>query len=239
MDVWREYSHTFGPKDTGKDAAFDTWMQQVPHWVATEPNPFPVEAQYPSRIVSDFIEWLETREADRPYLAWVSFPEPHSSYQVPEPYFNMFPLEQIPAPAIGKEALEHKNYQWRHQYETIQSFHPELDDVWPHYRTNYCGMLRLIDDQLQRLFSTLEDRGDLDNTIVVFVSDHGELCGDHGLYRKGLALPECSIRIPMILWGVGVVPASQKECYVSCVDIYPTICEFLSLPIPFGVQGRS
>ncbi|MCP4396570.1 MAG: hypothetical protein GY801_04585, partial [bacterium] len=47
------------------------------------------------------------------------------------------------------------------------------------------------------------------------------------------------IRIPMILWGVGVVPASQKECYVSCVDIYPTICEFLSLPIPFGVQGRS
>ncbi len=239
MDVWREYSHTSGPKDTAQDVAFDEWMQQVHHWVATEPNPFPVEAQYPTRIVSDFTGWLETREADRPYFAWVSFPEPHSPYQVPEPYFSMFPLEQIPVPEVGKAALEHKNYQWRHQYETIQSFHPELDDVWPRYLANYCGMLRLIDDQLQRLFNVLGERGNLENTIVVYVSDHGEFCGDYGLYRKGLALPECSIRIPMILWGPGVVSATRKECYVSSVDIYPTICEFLGQPIPFGVQGRS
>lgn len=101
-------------------------------------------------------------------------------------------------------------------------------------------MLRLIDDQLQRLVGYLRTSQLLANTLVVFVSDHGEFCGDYGLFRKGLGLPQVSIRIPM-LWFGGPVSARnpQHPAVVSIVDIFPTLCEALGVPIPKGVQGRS
>lgn len=239
MDVWCEYSHTWGPQRTPEDTAFDAWMERLGHWVAHEATPFPVEAQYPSRIVSDFIAWLQARDEQRPFFAWVSFPEPHSPYQVPEPYFSLFPLDEIPPPGVAKDALRAKNHQWRYQYEAIKAFHPGLDDIWPRYRANYCGMLRLIDDQLERLFAALEQENVLQDTLIVYLSDHGDFCGDYGLYRKGLALPECTIRIPLMFRGPGITSDVIKDSYVSCTDVFPTLCELAGLSIPFGVQGRS
>jgi len=242
FDVWRSYMHTSGPPIEGREEEcrrFEQWMVELAHWVSHEPTPFPVELQFPARIVSDTLEWLE-RRSDRPFFAWVSFPEPHSPYQVPEPYFDLFPPDRVPPPAAGPEALEKKNYQWRHQYGTIKHYHPEMDDVWGRYRSNYCGMLRLIDDQVRRLITWMDQRGLLEDTIVVYLTDHGEFCGDYGLYRKGLALPECSIRIPMFWFGGPIRPhPDYHPAHVSICDVFPTICEAVGAPIPPGVQGRS
>lgn len=242
FDVRRGYDHTAGaprPGKTSEDNAFDQWMTELGHWVSLVATPFPVEAQYPARIVSDTINWLEQTK-DRPWFAWVSIPEPHSPYQVPEPYFSLFPLDQIPAPAAGPEALAHKNYQWQYQYKAIKHYHPECDQVWRRYRANYCGMLRLIDDQLKRLLSTLEAKHLLEQTLIVYLADHAEFCGDYGLYRKGLALPECSVRIPMFWLGGPVQPyPGYHPAFVSITDVFPTLCEAIGAEIPAGVQGRS
>ncbi|MCO6449909.1 MAG: sulfatase-like hydrolase/transferase [Caldilineales bacterium] len=243
FDVWREYSHTEGLIRVGREAedeAFNQWLTQVGHWVSHEPTPFPLECQYPVRIINDALEWLNLRNDNRPFFAWVSFPEPHSPYQVPEPYFSLFPTDAIPAPVAGPEILKNKNYQWQFQYRAIQHYHPESDHIWPRYRANYCGMLRLIDDQLRRLVEALEVKDGLENTIVLFLSDHGDFCGDYGLYRKGLALPECTIRVPMLWFGGAIQPNSGSHpAHVSISDVFPTLCEASGIAIPTGVQGRS
>jgi arylsulfatase A-like enzyme len=80
----------------------------------------------------------------------------------------------------------------------------------------------------------------LDNTIVVFLADHGDFAGDYGLVRKGVGLPQVLIRIPM-LWLGGPLRARNRnhQALVSIVDVFPTICEAIGAPLPPGVQGRS
>ena len=243
FDTWRLYDHTAGPPRPGhesEDAAFDRWMVNLGHWVSSGPTPFPLDCQYPVRIVSDALAWLEQLPADRPVFMLVSFPEPHSPYQVPEPYYSLFPPDKVPPPRVGKDALRRKNFQWIHQYETIRHFHPQLDAQALEYRSRYCGMLRLLDDQIRRLVEYLERSRRFENTLFLFVSDHGEFCGDYGLYRKGLALPEVSIRIPMVWFGGPVrARASEHPALASIVDVLPTICDAIGVPVPPGVQGRS
>jgi arylsulfatase A-like enzyme len=100
-------------------------------------------------------------------------------------------------------------------------------------------MLRLIDDQIGRLLRHLETSGKLSNTIVVYLSDHGDFFCDYGLDRKGVDLPEVLTRIPMIWSGWKVRPQKDHPAFVSTADILPTFCEAIGAPIPRGSQGRS
>ncbi len=243
FDHWRQYDHTSGPPRPGHeelDAAFDAWLENLGHWAAQEPTPFPPECQYPLRITSDFVQWLGARDESRPFFTLLSFPEPHTPVQAPEPYFSLFPPQSLPPPAAGPEVLPGKGFPWVAQYQAIKHYHPELDAAWPRYRATYCGMLRLLDDQLRRIVGALQARDLLQKTVVLFVADHGEFCGDYGLFRKGLGLPQCSIRVPM-LWFGGPLPArgAAHPAHVSLVDILPTLCEAAGAEIPPGVQGRS
>lgn len=109
-----------------------------------------------------------------------------------------------------------------------------------HARSNYLGMLRLIDDQINRFFDYLDAKGLRDNTIVVFLSDHGDYVGEYGLVRKGAELPEVLIRIPVLVVGPGILASDKPHsAHVTTADIMPTLCEAIGTDIPRGVQGRS
>ena len=100
-------------------------------------------------------------------------------------------------------------------------------------------MLRLIDDQVDRLMRNLETSGTLRNTIVVYLADHGDYFSDYGLMRKGVELPEVLTRIPMVWAGPGVQPQKGQHAFVSIADVMPTLCEAMGAPFPAGTQGRS
>jgi arylsulfatase A-like enzyme len=180
----------------------------------------------------------------QPFFLWLSFPEPHNPYQVPEPYYSLFPEDQVPDRIAGPEALTRKGgplgEKWRWERAMIDTAYPGYDEDWRRYRANYCGMLRLIDDQLRRFVSQLDARGLWENTILIFTADHGDYAGDYGLQRKGVGLPECLARIPFIVCGPGVQarPANRAD-HVSLVDVLPTLCDMLGIDVPYGVQGRS
>ncbi|HTM77591.1 MAG TPA: sulfatase-like hydrolase/transferase, partial [Devosia sp.] len=116
---------------------------------------------------------------------------------------------------------------------------PGYDANWRKYRAVYAGMLRMIDDQVARFVDHLKANGQFDNTILIFLSDHGDYAGDHGLQRKGAGLPECLVRVPLIIRGPGIDASLNETDFVSLVDIFPTLCEAVGQDIPFGVQGRS
>ena len=241
VDFWRPFSHLNGwmPDPAPKEhAAFEQWMKHLNHGTGESPTPFPVEAQFPHRIVSSAIEFIDSTKDD-PFALWVSFPEPHNPYQVPKPYFDMFPPGEVPKRDAEPDALKSKSFRWQWLQQLEQRTYPGYDEHWRRTRSNYLGMLRLIDDQVARLLGHLEANGKARNTIVLFLADHGDFFCDYGLERKGVELPEVLTRIPMTWSGFGIQPQANLPAFVSTADVLPTLCEAIGAEIPFGSQGRS
>jgi arylsulfatase A-like enzyme len=238
FDFWAgPYYHTAGPAETDEQRAFDAWLDELDHGVAMEPTPFPLECQLPHRIVDRALDALDSA-GDQPQFLWVSMPEPHNPYQVPEPYFSMFAEEDVPPRVHGPEAARAKGGHWLWLQRLIEEKRPDYDEHWRRYRANYCGMLRLIDDQIRRLVE--HARAALDGPLlVVLLSDHGDYVGEYGMQRKGAGLPEVLVRIPLVFHGDGVEPGQVRDELVSLVDVLPTVCEIVGIPVPDGVQGRS
>jgi len=260
LDFAATYMHTgrsgpTGPQPSEAEAAYDAWLTDLGQRrgsFSREPTPFPLECQLPHRIVRDALAWIDTLTGGEgqagapaaPFFLWLSFPEPHNPYQVPEPYFSLFPEETVPERAAGPEVLAGMGgplgEKWRWERRMIETAYPGYDDHWRRYRANYCAMMRLVDDQLRRFVAHLEARGLLDDTLLLFTADHGDYAADYGLQRKGVGLPECLVRIPFTVCGPGVRPQpANRSDHVSLVDVLPTLCDALGLETPYGVQGRS
>jgi arylsulfatase A-like enzyme len=241
LDFWRPYMHLDGWMPDPAPPAyreFQAWMVHNNFATTSEPSPFPVEVQFPYRIVSDAIEFIDGA-GQQPFALWVSFPEPHNPYQVPKPYFDLFPTDFVPPRAVGPEGRAGKRFKWQWLGQLENRIYPNHEQNWRRTRSNYLGMLRLIDDQLARLLQNLEQSGKLNNTLVVYLSDHGDFFCDYGLDRKGVDLPEVLTRIPMVWAGWKVRPQKNHPAFVSTADILPTMCEAMGAPIPRGSQGRS
>jgi arylsulfatase A-like enzyme len=241
-DFWREYGLDFGwmaPDAPPVYHQFEQWMKSLHANISLEPTSFPLEVQYPYRIVSDAVEFMSSPD-DHPFLLQVGFSEPHDPEQVPAPYWNMFPPESVPDRCAGPEALKQLGYRAQWEYSYQESGFPN-EENWRRYKSNYLSMLRLLDDQLARLLTFMSQRDLLQKTIIIYVADHGDYLMDYGLARKGVGLPECLTRIPMVWSGPGIRPNNSvgKSAFVSLADLFPTVCEIMSADIPRGVQGRS
>lgn len=218
---------------------FERWMKDLAHWISEEPTPFPAKLQQPVRVIDYAMEWIKNFRQE-PFYLFLGIDPPHNPYQVPEPYFSLFDEDKIPPPVVNKSFLKNKNFQWQFLRRLIEYYYPNPDKLLKRYRANYCGMLRLIDDQISRLLEFLRESGLRENTLIIFTADHADFAGDYGLYRKGVGLPEDLVRIPMV-WNGPKILARENLCesYVSLVDIFPTICSMLGLKVPRGVQGRN
>lgn len=238
---------------TDAEEAFDDWLSQLSTFnegggFSLDPAPYPPETQCAARCVRYAEDWIDSIARDDPFFMWLSFPEPHNPFQVPEPYYDMFPPEELPSLETGVPDLASKRFKWAWMRRIAEertrrkSTHLEYDEVLARLRSNYYGMLRLIDDQVQRFVESLESAGLRDDTLVIFLSDHGDFVGEYGLERKGVDLPEMTARIPLLVNGpeLGVEATDGPHpAHVSIADLLPTICEVIDEPIPDGVQGRS
>ncbi|NOX97132.1 MAG: sulfatase-like hydrolase/transferase, partial [Nitrospirae bacterium] len=241
LDFCAQFGHEGGVGNdrTEQEKSFDTFLRDLRHRTYLQPTPFPVECQGPYRIVTKAQKWIGSLTGS-PFFLWLTFAEPHNPYQVPEPYYSLFPPETLPPCRSDESALEKKSYRWnwlRKMWDrSVPGYRNQLDRT----RANYHGMLRLIDDQVQRFVSFLDEKGLRENTIIVFLSDHGDFVGEYGLIRKGPDLPECLVRIPLFFTGPGIVARDKAhDAHVSICDIMSTLCEALDGEIPDGVQGRS
>ncbi|QIK72031.1 sulfatase-like hydrolase/transferase [Propioniciclava coleopterorum] len=235
------YMHTGGPATSPDQAAFDAWLDGLDHSVSPVATPFPLECQLPHRIVDDALADLRAARPagpdDRPFFLWVSFPEPHNPYQVPEPYFSMFDdVARDHERRAGPEAIDELSWRYRWLRDLIESKRPGYDEDWRRYLATYLGMLRMVDDQIARLLAGLGAH--LDDTLVFFLADHGDYVGEYGLQRKGAGLPEVLTRIPLIVAGPGVPEGERRTEMVSIVDVLPTVCGLAGLEPPRGSQGR-
>lgn len=218
---------------------FDMWRYKLRASVSLEPTPFPLKYQGPCMAVSEAQKWVKSVKK-KPFFLWLTLPEPHNPYQVPEPYFSIFPTEKLPPTRTDSRVLKKKGFKWEWTKYIEERAFPGYEKHLPRVRSNYFGMLRLIDDQIKRFVEFLEKENLRKNTIIIFLSDHGDFVGEYGLMRKGPEMPNMLMRIPLFFTGPGIKACrTPHKAHVSIVDVMPTLCDALGVPFPRGVQGRS
>lgn len=199
-----------------------------------------------ARQAINFIE--DAAKFPQPWLYSVNPFDPHHPFDPPESYLQPYldKLEDIPLPDFRPgELMDKPHFQRQDHYGAYNKpgSYPAADmspDQHRLVRAAYWAMIDLIDAQVGRLLDTLEATGQRENTLVIFMSDHGEMLGDHGLYLKGPYFYEPAIRVPLIMTWPGHIEAGQQsQALVELVDLAPTLLDAAELDIYPGMQGRS
>lgn len=186
------------------------------------------------------IEWLRHgRDGDRPFCTWVSFPDPHHPFDCPEPWSRLHDPAGVDLPehrtrdfegrpwwhraAMEGEPADPKFADIRKAYSRIP---PQTDDQLREIIANTYGQISFIDHQIGRILNVLLEQGLDENTIVIYISDHGDWLGDHGLILKGPMHYEGLLRVPMIVRGPGVRAGARVDQPVSTLDLGATFCDY-------------
>jgi len=203
---------------------------------------FPLEDYSTGLIAGQTERFLEQHAAegehgDEPFALWVSIPDPHSPYEAPKKYTDMFPPDRITLPP--KREGEMRDAPERNQ--VIYGMLGMEDDPDEYLRgalATYYAMTRFIDDGVGQIMATLDRLGLRENTIVVFTADHGDFSGEHDMMRKGGVFYDCLTRIPMIVSWPGHVPeGAVDESMVNLVDVVPTLFALSGQEVPRSMQG--
>ncbi len=188
-------------------------------------------------LASKTIEVIE-RGDERPFCTLVSVPDPHDPFTVREPYASMFSPEDMELPSTFCE--EHipgwlANVRERQPYAMANEDRVER---LKKSKAGYLGEVKCIDDNVGRLLAFLDEKGVLDNTLVVYTTDHGEYMGEHGLYSKNL-LYETAYRIPLLMRLPGTIPAGTVvDRITDTVDFQKTLLGLLGIQPSGREQGK-
>lgn len=196
---------------------------------------FPEELHGTAWVADRTIDYLRKNAGKRPFMAWASFIEPHPPFDVPGRWAELYRGKPLPEPSVTKtplSAIADENH-------TIADY-PDSAYL-RRARELYYGAISFVDYNIGRILDALEESGELDNTLVVFTSDHGEMLGDHGTYQKFLPY-DGAAKIPMIVrYPAKCAPGSIYEPFVDLNDLLPTFLDAagLSYPGDISLPGES
>jgi arylsulfatase A-like enzyme len=198
------------------------------------------ERLHPTRWTGETaVNFLSTYERPEPFFLKVSFIRPHSPYDPPARFMNLYEDARLPEAQVGK---------WAERYAPRSS---DRTDIWHgrlspaevrRSRQAYYGCVSQVDEQIGRILGALEKRGLLEQTLILFTSDHGDMTGDQNLWRKSYAY-EPSAHVPMLMrWPEGMVSArrgSVMDQPVELRDVLPTFLEAAGSEPRRLIDGRS
>jgi arylsulfatase A-like enzyme len=169
------------------------------------------------------------KHKDRPFAYHVSIPDPHGPNTVRAPYDTMF---------------DHLDFQRPKSAQSPGKNLPAYAATLPggaikRQMSLYFGMVKCLDDNVGKILAALREAGVLDRTIVVFTSDHGDLCGEHGRDNKGVPM-EASARVPFLIHAPGQIkPGTVVTQSLGSVDFKPTILGLMGIPGSASDEGRN
>lgn len=160
---------------------------------------------------------------DRPFFLTVSFSHPHSPYTASKPHWDRYHHDDIDMPRTGPIPLEALDVHSRWLYYSHGRDRIEVTDAHTrNARHAYYGMVSYVDDKVGELMALLKQTNLLDDSIVVFTSDHGEMLGERGMWFKQTFF-ESAARVPLIVSGPGIRKGHRVGRNVSLVDLMPTL----------------
>ncbi|MCL2095557.1 MAG: sulfatase-like hydrolase/transferase [Oscillospiraceae bacterium] len=206
-----------------------------------DPSPIPLEdshthilAKKANKIINNFAK------QNKPWFINIDFSEPHLPCRPSSPFDAMYKPEEIEI--WGSFGDEFKNKPYMHRQQVINW---ELEDrtweEWSRTVALYYGCISQYDDAIGRILKNLEDTGQLENTIIVYTCDHGDLCGSHKMLDKHYVMYEDLTHVPFIISCKEIIKPGIFDGYVhNCLDFAPTILDLLNIDKPEGIfHGES
>jgi len=258
--------HLDGPPKPGwmkpeRSMGFDDcrWMFNRGHWKSVRPRegepPFVTyqvgKGQYTTDWLAERTIEFIGRQRSRPFFYMVSIPDPHTPFTVRAPYDTMYQPGDMPVPATigqtglpwgdppaakpaGKDKGRGRKAGRKGAAATLATRQANCRKR----KAQYCGEVKCIDDNVGRILDALAKKGILDETVVVFTTDHGEYMGEHGLYGKN-QLYETAYRIPFLVrWPKRIPARTAVDHIVSTVDVQPTLLGLMGIEPSGREQGR-
>jgi arylsulfatase A-like enzyme len=187
--------------------------------------------------VTAAIDLLERRDPTRPFFLQLSFHRPHPPLDPPIHYYERYLDQDLPPVPVGD---------WAESFDKpVTPIAPKQgrlpERMLDRARRAYYAQINHLDDQIGRMIHYLKRKKRLDNTYIVFISDHGEMLGDHHMYAKGVPF-EGSAKVPLIIIppkAVDCTRGSRSELPVTHYDLMPTFLEEAGIPVPDVVEGSS
>jgi len=179
------------------------------------------------RAIADLAaRWLreEAGAGGRPWVLVVGFVTPHFPLLVPDPYFSLYPPDDLPLPVQGAEPdwPQHPALTLRRRQMALDT--PVGEPALRRALAAYYGLVTFLDEQVGRVLAALAEAGLAGDTRVIYSSDHGEMLGEHGLWWKS-TMYEGAAAVPLILAGPGVPAGRVVGTNAMLVDVFPTVLE--------------
>ena len=201
------------------------------------------DEEHTDGMVATKIIDLMGQKKDEPFFLACGFFNPHCPYVAPKKYFDLYPLEDITLPDLEEAKADLEDVPKMAVMRDTKS--------WPYYfkgisveearkcKQAYFATVSFVDAQVGRLMAALEENGLMEDTLVVFWSDHGYFLGEKGLWYKRKAF-ELSARVPLLVAGPGVKAGGVSGRTVELLDLYPTLADLCELnETPGNLEGRS
>ena len=214
-----------------RSRTLDAGISQVPESMLQE-----------QMVIRESIAHLrEQRHADpdQPWLLYASFSRPHFPLTAPKRFFDRYHPDGVTPPRVGRsgDAMDHPM-----TIGAIKGF--RTDEIGEaealKARAAYFSSVDFLDEMLGDFLAVLDRDGFLDNTVIVYTTDHGEMVGEHGLWWRNVWF-DASTRVPLIVFlpqhRTGQVAAAEVKAPVSLVDVFPTLCGLTDTPPPEDLDG--
>lgn len=251
------YHNWYGPeRDQAVRSAYHHWLishgiqynkrVDIPEWIASrffreQIMSFPEELSRPAFLGEESSRFIREHQNDS-WVLYTNFLEPHMPFHSARDG-QYAPAEvtlpgnfghALPQTESRKTRLSAEKYR-RYGYDGQQL---QTEQDWRELTARYWGMCSLVDTHVGRILDALEETGQMDNTIIVFTSDHGDMMGSHGLLTKTVMFEE-AVRVPLMICYPGQKQGRIVDDPVSQIDIVPTLLDMLGQPIPDTLQGIS
>lgn len=198
-----------------------------------------LQMRYDDEVTRRTVRWLqEVGDRGRPFLLTVSFTHPHDPFNITREYWDRYRERPIdyPVEAEPPEPLDGPSARLR-EFMALGSLTLSRTEILAARRAYY-GAISYLDDNIGRVLAALREAGRSRPTVIIFVSDHGEMLGERGLWFK-MNFFERSARVPLIINGPGIPPTRVREP-VSLIDLLPTLLDIAGPdPDGAGTPGRS
>jgi choline-sulfatase len=221
------YEHVFDPQGIRSE------MYYIP-----QPSQLPERHHHSTWVVERSLDFLERRDTEKPFFLMTSFIKPHPPFETPTPWNKLYRGPDMPLPKIpdgyDKLITFWNRFQNRYKYRD-QGYDRNLIRTM---KAAYYSTISFIDYQVGRLMAYLETEGLMEDTLIIYSSDHGELLGDYHSYGKRSFL-DSAARIPMLIQAPGIKGGQKIETPVTLLDIFPTILDYANISTELDLSGES
>ncbi len=239
-DGYRIFDYSHSPYQTGSANAYIKWYLErgIDIMAYKRENGYvPTEYHQTKWCTDRAIDFIKERR-EWPWLYSMNVFDPHGPFDPPQEYLDRYDIDKLPDPWFKESDLEEKIVFNNVMFQSTPRKYTDRENK--ERLAKYWAQIDLIDDQIGRLLITLEETGQLNNTLIIFTSDHGDMAGDHGMTAKGCRFYEGLVRVPLIFWYPPYFQENiESQALVELTDIVPTILELTGLKINNIIQGKS